>query len=110
MPRKSRKARNYPLSEAETQRRIKNLIALKYIERASDLPDGAIPADTTIPANAYYSLPTPFYAQEEYYCRACGKKVVWTALEKYEYYEVEKGNVYAKRVRCDSCHQKSTAP
>jgi hypothetical protein len=107
MPRKSQKGRNYPLSDAETERRIKNLIALKYLERASDLPDGAIPADTTIPANGWYSLPVPFYDQEVYHCRDCGKKVVWTALEKYRYYELEKGNMYAKRVHCDSCHDKN---
>src|SRR5262245_57039012 len=102
------KPQNYPLSEAETQRRISNLIELGYIERASDVPHGAIPADTAIPAKTYYSLPVPFYAEEVYCCRDCGKKVVWTAFEKYQYYEVEKGNMYAKRVRCDSCHHKST--
>lgn len=104
----SENPQNYPLSEAEKQRRVKNLIALGYIERASDLPDGAIPADTTIPAKAYYSLPVPFYAQEMYRCRECGQEVIWTALEKYRYYEVEKGNMYAKRVHCDSCYHKST--
>lgn len=109
MPRRTaQKPQECPLSEAETQRRIKNLIALGYIKRASDLPNGAIPADTTIPANAYYSLPVPFYAEDVYCCRDCGKKVVWTALEKYQYYEVEKGDIYAKRVRCDACYHKST--
>jgi Probable zinc-ribbon domain len=98
----------YPLTEVEKQRRIRNLITLGYFEKASDLPDGAIPADTTIPANAYYSLPVPFYTREEYYCRDCGKKVVWTALEKYQYYEIEKGNMYTKRVRCDLCYHKGT--
>jgi hypothetical protein len=107
MPQKEHKVSGNPLSEAETQRRIQNLIALKYIQRASDLPDGAIPSDTTTPANGWYSLPKPFYHQEVYYCRDCGKKVIWTALEKHQYYEVEKGNVYAVRVRCDSCHHKS---
>lgn len=84
------------------------MIALGYIERASDLPEGAIPADTTIPTKSYYSLPTPFYAEEVYRCRGCGKKTVWSALEKYQYYEAGKGNMYAKRVRCDECHEKRT--
>jgi Probable zinc-ribbon domain len=106
--RRSEKPQNYPLSEAEKQRRVRNLIALGYIGREGDVPDGAIPADTTVPARAYYSLPVPFYAQETYCCRDCGKDVVWTALEKYEYYEIGKGNMYAKRVRCDLCHHKST--
>ena len=100
--------KDYPLSDAEKQRRIKNLIALGYIERASDVPDGAIPADTTIPASEYGRLSVPFYAQEMYRCRDCGKQVVWTALEKYQYYELEKGNRYAKRVRCDSCYHKKS--
>ena len=109
MPRRqSRNQLNYLLSEAESQRRIKNLIALGYIEKVSDIPEGAIPASTTIPAGEYYCLPVPFYAQEEYHCRDCGEKAVWTALDKYQYYEVEKGNQYAKRVRCDSCHRKAT--
>ncbi len=104
----SERTDGYPFSEAEKQRRIRNLIALKYIERVSDIPDDAIPADTSIPAGAYYSLPAPFYAEEVYSCRDCGKKVVWTALEKYQYYEIEKGNMYARRVQCDSCHDKGT--
>jgi len=49
-----------PLSQAEVQRRIKNLIALGYIERASDMPAGAIPVATTIEANSWYSAPVPF--------------------------------------------------
>jgi hypothetical protein len=109
MPRRrSEKLSADPLSEAEKQRRIRNLIALGYITRASDIPAGAIPADTAIPANGYYSLPVPFYAQEVYACRDCGKQVVWAALEKYQYYEAENGNKYGKRVRCDSCYHKST--
>lgn len=101
------RSQSNPLTEVEVNRRIQNLIALGYIERVSDLPDGAIPGDTVIPAGSYYSPPMPFYAQEEYCCRDCGKKVTWTALEKYQYYEVEKGNMYARRVRCDSCHTKN---
>jgi hypothetical protein len=98
----------FPISEAERSRRIRNLIALGYLRRASDVPDGAIPVDTTIPANSHYSPPMPFYAQEVFRCRDCEKEVVWTALEKYQYYEIDKGNMYARRVRCDSCHQKNT--
>jgi hypothetical protein len=81
---KDHKAQGRPLSDAETQRRIKNLIALKYMERARDLPDGAIPADATTPADGWYSLPVPFYHQEVYYCRDGGRKVIWTALEEYQ--------------------------
>jgi len=43
---------------------------------------------------------------EEYTCRDCGKMVRWTANEKFQYYEVEKGNMYARRVRCDPCYNK----
>ncbi len=98
----------YPLSKVERKQRISNLIALGYLHGASDLPDGAIPGNTTIPANSYYSPPMPFYAQEVYRCRDCGKEVVWTALDKYQYYELDQGNQYARRVRCDSCHDKVT--
>lgn len=104
----SQNRRDKPLTDAEKRRRVKNLIELGYIERASEIPDGAIPAMTKIPANSYYSLPMPFYAEEEYRCRDCGKKVVWPALEKFRYYELEKGNMYARRVRCDSCHHGSS--
>ena len=96
-----------PLSRSERERRIKNLIQLGYIASASDLPEGAIPAFTKVPARSWYSLPTPFYAEEIYRCRDCGKEAVWTAVEKYRYYEVEKGNMYAKRVRCDACYEKN---
>ena len=100
--------KTYPLSKAEIHQRISNLITSGYIHRASDLPDGAIPVDTEILANSYGSPPMPFYANEVFRCRDCGKEVVWTALEKYQYYEIDKGNIYARRVRCDSCHDKKT--
>lgn len=106
MPQKRQhKFQSYPFSKAEVERRIQNLIELGYIERASDVPAGAIPATTTVPAHAYYGLRVPFYAEETYRCRDCGKEVVWTALEKYQYYEVEQGNMHARRVRCDACYQ-----
>ena len=109
MPRRqSQKLQNNPLSGAEAQRRIKNLTTLGCIERASDIPDSAIPADITIPAGEHYSLPVPFFAQEVYCWRDCGKKIIWTALDKYRYYKVEKGNMYAKRGRCSSCYRKVT--
>ena len=104
-PQSNERERN-PLSGSERERRIKNLIHLGYIASASELPEGAIPALTEVPANSWGSLPTPFYAEEIYRCRDCGKKTVWTALEKYRYYEVEKGNRFAKRVRCDDCYKK----
>jgi DNA-directed RNA polymerase subunit RPC12/RpoP len=97
-----------PLSRAERERRIKNLIELGYLLTASGVPEEAIPADTAVPAKSWYSLPMPFYSDEVYRCRDCGREVVWTALEKYDYYEVRKGNMYARRVRCDECHEKRT--
>jgi hypothetical protein len=106
--RRSERSQDSPISEVERDRRIRNLIRLGYIERVSDVPEDAIPAQTTVPANSYYSLPMPLYTREDYSCRDCGKKVVWTPEEKFRYYEVEKGNMYARRVRCDSCHAKTT--
>ena len=102
----SNQRERHPLSRSERERRIENLIHLGYIASANDLPEGAIPADTKVPARSWYSLPTPYYAEEIYRCRDCGKETVWTALEQYRYYEVEKGNMYAKRVRCDACYKK----
>ena len=81
---------------------------LGYIQRASEVPDDAIPAYTTIPANGHYSLPMPIYVREEYKCRDCGARVEWTAQEKYDYFEVQNGNRYARRVRCDDCYGKTT--
>ena len=102
-PRSNERKRS-PLSRAERERRIKTLIELGYIERASEVPEGAIPATTTVPTRSWYSLPTPFYADEVFRCRKCGKATVWTALEKFQYYERDKGNMYAKWVRCQTCY------
>ena len=83
------------------------MIRLGYITNACEISEAAIPALTKIPATTWGCLPTPFYADETYSCRDCGKKTVWTALEKFQYYEIEKRNMYAKRIRCDACHKKA---
>ena len=93
---RSNERKKSPISRAERERRVKNLIELGYIERAADVPDGAIPATTKIAAAEWYSLPTPVYADEVYRCRDCGKETLWTAHEKYRYYEIEKRNMYAR--------------
>ncbi|MEW6302022.1 MAG: zinc-ribbon domain containing protein [Verrucomicrobiota bacterium] len=71
------------------------------------MPSRRIPQSRPIRGTAFR---LPFYAREIYTCRDCGQKTVWTPEQKYQYYEIENGNMYARRVRCDACYRKGTNP
>ena len=64
---------------------------------------GRIPADLTqqAPNNSYG--PPLFYEDYEFTCVDCGRQEVWTAEQQKWWYEVAKGPIYARAVRCRAC-------
>ena len=61
----------------------------------------AFPKETANPEKFYLSS----YFSEEIICEDCGTLFTHTAKEKQNYFEVEKGNIYKRFIRCLSCHE-----
>ena len=55
-------------------------------------------------ANNSYS-PLLFYEDKLFTCVDCGKEEVWTATQQKWWYEVAKGTIYSRAVRCRSCRK-----
>ena len=76
-------------------------------ERRETVPRGAVAADRTKQVrNNSYSPPPAFYVDQPFDCRDCGKAEVWTATQQKWYFEVAKGSLYGRAVRCRACRQK----
>lgn len=79
----------------------------KLIAIPAPLPKGAIPANPQALAhnNTYDALPT-YYLDRPFTCRDCGVAEVWTAEQQRWWYEIAKGNINARAVRCSACRYK----
>src|SRR4051812_35983077 len=55
------------------------------------------------PNNSY--SPPEFYEDRPFICVDCGKEEVWTAAQQKWWYEVAKGPIYSRAVRCRACRQ-----
>ena len=59
--------------------------------------------------------PTPFspgpthYLDRPFTCRDCGAKEIWTAEQQKWYYEIARGSLHAKAVRCRACRDRIKA-
>lgn len=69
------------------------------------IPRDAIGADMTkhAPHNSY--SPKFWYRDQEFQCADCGRTHVWTAKEQRWWYEVAKGPIYTRAVRCRECQK-----
>jgi len=68
-------------------------------------PGGRIPADLSkqAPHNSYD--PLLFYDDRPFVCVDCGKEEIWTAKQQQWWYEVAKGPIQSRAVRCRACRQ-----
>jgi len=68
---------------------------------------GAIAADLSqqVPNNSYAAKPLS-YVDQPFACKDCGKEEVWTAAQQKWYYEVAKGSLYGRAVRCRACRKR----
>ncbi|ALG68886.1 zinc-ribbon domain containing protein [Beggiatoa leptomitoformis] len=88
------------LKQAKKQQ--KKLIAIPV-----PLPKGAILANPQALAHnhTYGILPT-YYLDRPFTCRDCGVVEVWTAKQQRWWYEIAKGNINSRAVRCSACRHK----
>lgn len=88
----------------EEQERLIRLANEGRLVNGVELPLGAVAADRSqqVPNNSY-SPPPDFYIDIEFTCKDCGSQEVWTAEQQKWYYEVAKGSLYARAVRCRQC-------
>lgn len=65
-----------------------------------------IPADLAqqAPNNSYD--PLLYYEDYRFHCVDCGTEQVWTAEQQKWWYEVAKGPIYSRAIRCRSCREK----
>jgi len=68
-------------------------------------PSGRIPADLSkqAPNNSY--SPPLFYDDSPFICVDCGKEENWTAKQQQWWYEVAKGSIYSRAIRCRVCRR-----
>lgn len=73
-------------------------------------PAGRIQADLTkqAPHNSYGGVPL-YYEDTPFTCVDCGKEDIWTAKQQQWWYEVAKGPIYSRAVRCRDCRAKRKA-
>jgi hypothetical protein len=90
----------------EEQRR-KQRPPRRDVDYDAGFPPGAIPADLAqqTPNNSY-SGPKLYYVDEPFMCVTCGRAEVWTAAQQKWYYEVAKGSIYGRAIRCRTCRQR----
>ncbi len=100
MNRKDRQKRR--LAQRIEARRTKRLTETTEIEGIM-VPSGAIPAnlDEQAPNNSYG--PPYYYEDTPFTCIDCGREQIWTAEQQQWWYEVAKGNVNSRAVRCRPC-------
>jgi hypothetical protein len=78
----------------------------KKVRRAK-LPAGAVAADLAqqVPNNSYGGRPL-YYVDQPFTCVTCGRAEVWTATQQKWYYEVAKGSLYGRAIRCGACRRR----
>lgn len=71
------------------------------------LPDGAIKANhTELAHNNTYGRFPEFYVDTPFVCVDCGSREVWTAKQQKWWYEIAKGTINSKAMRCRPCRNK----
>lgn len=110
--RKGRTPKSNKLKRAELQAKReakrKKVVRQRQTERVDvALVKGAVAADLSqqAPNNSYAGKPL-YYVDQPFTCRDCGREEVWTATQQKWYYEVAKGSLYGRAVRCRACRRR----
>ncbi|WP_062260919.1 zinc-ribbon domain containing protein [Endozoicomonas arenosclerae] len=85
-------------------------VILNPYEDLESLPEGTIRADhkELSHINTYGSLPY-FYIDKLYICVDCKSEEMWSARDQKWWYEVAKGHIDSRAIRCLSCRNKIKA-
>ena len=99
----SNKQKRAILKQKRSERHRKKLAAEGRLVRGHEIPRGSVAADVSqqSPNNSYSTR--YFYIDQPFVCVDCGVEEVWTATQQKWYYEVAKGPIYGRAVRCRNC-------
>jgi hypothetical protein len=101
----SNKRKRKELAEKKARVRLCRLEKSGRIANGVVMPEGAIAADLTKHAKNNSYSPPLFYVDQPFTCVDCGVDEVWTAKQQQWYYEVAKGPIQARAIRCRACRK-----
>jgi hypothetical protein len=86
----------------------------KQLQGEKKIPAGALTVCVALLApNNSYSIPDfvrrGYYVDQPFRCVDCVKEEVWTAAQQSWWYEVAKGDVFTRALRCRNCRRKERA-
>ncbi len=92
-------------------KRAKRAMKLKTLrhprQQFGEAPLGSLPADhSALSHNNTYGVLSDYYVDQGFSCRDCGATEVWTAPQQKWWYEVAKGHIDSRAVRCGSCRKR----
>ncbi len=90
----------------QRESRIARLLEAGRIKSAAEIPADAIPAALELQNPQGTWSPPLFYRDISFRCEDCRKREVWSATQQRWYYEIAKGPVHARAIRCRSCRKK----
>jgi hypothetical protein len=102
----AKKHRRIPRYEKETERANQEAERLKEERARAERAKSRIQADLTrqAPNNSYGGGPL-YYEDLEFICTDCSRQEIWTASQQQWWYEVAKGHVLSKAIRCRACRR-----
>lgn len=109
---KSGKQRKAEIKAARLQRVARFKTSMPYTPtikpKPKRLPAGVVVCDASqLASSNSYGIPAfvylGYYVDTVFRCKDCGAEGIWTAARQQWWYEVAKGNVETRAVRCKSC-------
>ncbi len=86
--------------------RLKALAEIDTRDKNIKPPVGSVMVDhNELAHNNTYDLLPIFYVDKLVVCRDCGAEEVWTAEQQKWWYEVAKGNINSRAVKCRGCRK-----
>lgn len=104
---KSNRQRRAEIKAKRLERAGKLKQRLRSGAGSGGMPSRAVPADhRALSHNNTYGLLPDYYLDRPFVCRDCGAEEVWTAQQQKWWYEVAKGHIDSRAVRCRACRQR----
>ncbi|MCK5877500.1 MAG: zinc-ribbon domain containing protein [Candidatus Marithrix sp.] len=103
---KSNKQRRLEI-KAKRLKRAKKLLKLDITHKFKEFPQDVILANhEELKHNNTCGLFPEYYVDILYTCCDCGSEEIWTAKQQKWWYEIAKGNIDSRAIRCYGCRKK----
>jgi len=102
---KSNKQRRLEI-KAKRLKRAKKLLKLDTKYQLKVLPQVVLANHEELKHNNTCGPLPEYYVDVSYTCCDCGSKEIWTAKQQKWWYEIAKGNIDSRAVRCYGCRKK----